>query len=91
MNFDLVGEVNHLLGCMHKEPPDILKWVPCEECVDGEVMIRTGERMVDGMGGPYEPVEEYRDCEEPGCDEGYVQVDESDPRWEAGTFAHPND
>ena len=69
--------------------PELLRWVPCEEC-DGQGYTTTiiGERMCAGQGGPYEPVIREVKC---SCDDGYVQVDEGDSRWDTGTYAHPLD
>lgn len=61
------------------EFPD--RYRPCESCGGSdETKTRTGERMCAGLGGPYEPVFVYRDCEAPGCEDGFVRVtwDEED-------------
>ena len=52
------------------------RWVACEECdSQGFHTIRLSER------------EEKCDT----CDDGYVQVEPTDERWESGTTEHPHD
>ena len=79
---DIVGEVNHLLSQVHNPPAIALRWVPCELC-DGQgyslIWVGTDNRR--------EEVESQ--CQY--CDDGFVQVDEGDRRWDEGTFAHPHD
>ena len=67
--------------------PEHLRWVPCEECDgQGHTFVIVGEKMCAGQGGPYEPVVVECRCT---CDDGYIQVDECDSRWDEGTYAHP--
>lgn len=86
MTTDIVAHTNHFLSQLNKP---ILRWVECEECDGtGGGTRQVGEQRNPGMGPTWMPIEVDWTC---GCDEGYVQVDEGDSRWDAGTLAHPND
>ena len=91
---DLLAYTNHFLSQMDsihnvarmahgiptEDPPEILKWVECEECGgQGYSLIWVG------TDARREEVESQ--CQD--CDGGYVRVDEGDSRWDEGTYAHP--
>ena len=78
------------MNAVQMAPTEILRWVECEEC-GGEwrQTTRYGETRNPGQGPTTMPLESESEC--PYCTEGYVQVDESDTRWDAGTLAHPHD
>ena len=82
---DLAFAIGTGLNRMGSQPAT--RWVPCEDCDSmGYTFKIVGEKMCVGQGGPYEPVIVERKC---SCDDGYVQVDEGDSRWDEGTYAHP--
>ena len=71
-------------------PTEILRWVPCDECSGtGGGTSFSGEVSNSGMGPTHVPGQVEWECRR--CDHGYVQVDEGDSRWDAGTLAHPDD
>lgn len=77
--FDMVGWANDTLSRIHKP---LKRWVPCEMCDSQGYNLKWV-----GVDGWREQTE--RDCEH--CEDGYVQVEEGDSRWDEGDYLHPDE